>query len=995
MSGYSNAGGQAHQMHQMSAEAQMREGLLHGDMGEIDISKEVPLSMQRGDSAGEQMQGNASFQQSPQQYAQQQQYQQQQYQQQQQQQSPMYGNNQGSQMYNSPPQQQMYSSPQQQMPQQQMPQQQMGQQQMPQQQMGQQQGYISPQQQRYTSPQQQRFTSPQQQKPYQRMQNYRNNQQMAAQHKKPQQAPQQEKKGFGNFFKGKGHQIGFNMGKLGAMGNSSRSNLRLGHGGGGGGGGGSDDEDGGDIVLDEPDSAIMTFDDITTITYKKGDKLGIVGDSTAPIIPTIVTKEGGNMNNTEYRKFMTNQKKTAYTAAAKHNQMMQQGGPQNMGPGMNPRAMSLQTNQNPYMQQQQQGPNPMYNSGNNGSMTNVRANTMTGGQPPRFMQMQGQPGGPGGNPQQPQMNRGPMNGNMQQMGGQVPPQHTMSLTSGSRPNMGNMNYQGGMQNNVAQGGMPRNGSPGGMQINGSPGNMQPRDPNMMMQMGQQNFNANPNDDQYRTMSLQNNPMSRTQFQRDMNDSAHPSSTSSVPTTASSELNYHIGGTSTTSSSSDHIKSPLSKKVDWPEQPNVSTPQIDPSQSEPKAKLNVLQLSKPQQDELQERESQLSQRERDLIARERAIQEREAKAKQEPKIIAAEPAPAVPAPAPDSDDLNLRPTSLLESGLKSLSLDENGRSTHDNRESATTYMSSFSNSPAQNRASGAQQGGLYQLQNSSDGKEFVTAQDLHKRESFKSDEPETSSLTKTTTVNTVVEPSVNHLAIVESHTSTIRDEKRESQMSATTAVKAQLAGMGSNMDDTFEYKQDEGPVATEPLVLPTNDKPADILPTTLTSSKQEDDDFDFDNTRDPVYVDTADRSIKAIHITPEQLSILGQNKSLMRELTLMSSELGESIKREAILSEKLRSTEKSNPFNVAKAESTISLADFEDELRKKSSKILELIQSVNAERLKRFVAEEQVLLSEVNARPSTIELMEKIVELKDTIKSKDEELHGLREKLSEQ
>ena len=133
---------------------------------------------------------------------------------------------------------------------------------------------------------------------------------MAAQHKKP-QPQQQEKKGFGNFFKGKGHQIGFNMGKLGSKGSGSRMNLRS-------GGGGDDDDDGGDIVLDEPDSAIMTFDDITTITYKKGDKLGIVGDSTAPIIPTIVTKEGGNMNNTEYRKFMTNQKKTAFTAVAKH-----------------------------------------------------------------------------------------------------------------------------------------------------------------------------------------------------------------------------------------------------------------------------------------------------------------------------------------------------------------------------------------------------------------------------------------------------------------------------------------------------------------------------------------------------------------------------------------------------------------------------------------------------------------------------------------------------
>ena len=306
------------------------------------------------------------------------------------------------------------------------------------------------------------------------------------------------------------------------------------------------------------------------------------------------------------------------------------------------------------------------------------------------------------------------------------------------------------------------------------------------------------------------------------------------------------------------------------------------------------------------------------------------------------------------------------------------------------MSSFSNSPAQNIPENAQQGGLYQLQNSSDGKEFVTAQDLHKRESFKSIEPETSSLTKTTTVNTVVEPSSNNLTVVESHGSTINDGKRASDMSASTGVKVHLDNMTGYMDDTFEYRQVDEPEVTKSLELPAEEKPANITETSTDKpNDHEVDDFDFDNMKDPAYVDMADRNIKSIHITSEQLSLLDQNKSLMRELTLMSSELGESIKREAILSEKLRNTEKSNPFTVAKAESTISLADFEDELRKKSSKILELIQSVNDERLKRFIAEEQVLLSEVNARPSTIELMEKIVELKDTVKDKDEELQSLR------
>ena len=100
---------------------------------------------------------------------------------------------------------------------------------------------------------------------------------------------------FSNFFKHK-HQFG-----------KSKKKTK-------GGVGDGDDDD--DVIMEDSTSADLTFNDIQTFGHKGGDKYGYGGDS-APIIPTLVTKDRGNMTNTEYRKYLTNQRKTAMSAMAK------------------------------------------------------------------------------------------------------------------------------------------------------------------------------------------------------------------------------------------------------------------------------------------------------------------------------------------------------------------------------------------------------------------------------------------------------------------------------------------------------------------------------------------------------------------------------------------------------------------------------------------------------------------------------------------------------
>ncbi|AGO13358.1 AaceriAFR217Wp [[Ashbya] aceris (nom. inval.)] len=139
--------------------------------------------------------------------------------------------------------------------------------------------------------------------------------------------------------------------------------------------------------------------------------------------------------------------------------------------------------------------------------------------------------------------------------------------------------------------------------------------------------------------------------------------------------------------------------------------------------------------------------------------------------------------------------------------------------------------------------------------------------------------------------------------------------------------------------------------------------------------------------TGKKIFKTVMVSAEQLAILNANKNLMNELHIVSQELVESVAREARLEQQLLLKNKSDDSRY------LSLQDFEIELRKKSAKIVELIQGLNDERLKRFIAEEQVLLSENGVRPSNLELVYKIDQLEKKLQQRDNEIASLKESLA--
>lgn len=147
--------------------------------------------------------------------------------------------------------------------------------------------------------------------------------------------------------------------------------------------------------------------------------------------------------------------------------------------------------------------------------------------------------------------------------------------------------------------------------------------------------------------------------------------------------------------------------------------------------------------------------------------------------------------------------------------------------------------------------------------------------------------------------------------------------------------------------------------------------------------------------------KTFVIKEEQLNLLKENETLMREVTLVSTELAESIQRETVLEQKIRSlasgqkssdVENSDNNFEREQEEQLSIVEFETEMRKKSAKIVELIQQLNDERLKRFIAEEQILLQERGAKPSRPQLIYRIEQLNIQLEAKSQKLNDLQARL---
>jgi len=135
-----------------------------------------------------------------------------------------------------------------------------------------------------------------------------------------------------------------------------------------------------------------------------------------------------------------------------------------------------------------------------------------------------------------------------------------------------------------------------------------------------------------------------------------------------------------------------------------------------------------------------------------------------------------------------------------------------------------------------------------------------------------------------------------------------------------------------------------------------------------------------------------------------HQKLMKEIFILSEELTESIVRETDLERKLMNsrvistsvtsspTKNSGAGTLNSATTPIGLLDVQLELRKKSKNIVQLIKDLNEERMKRFIAEEEVLNIKNGCKPDFLELSYKYKKMESELAEKNEIISSLREKL---
>lgn len=692
-------------------------------------------------------------------------------------------------------------------------------------------------------------------------------------------------------------------------------------------------------VIVDGDMSTMTFNDIRTSQNRGGERYGH-GSDTAPIIPTLVTQSHNNMNNVEYRKHMTAQRKYAMNAMARQQKP-------------DARAMSLQGYGNPYRM------HPQYQASNaQDPYGNSRANSLV--HPPPQFQRGGFPpygtsGGPAGGPPNGLPNRGPMpNG----------PRAMSLMTPYSRPP--NMRPQNEFHQPSQQ--MHRQQGLSSESLRSEQPYRQP--PENLPGLREQPYRQDP--------SSEHLPGPAEQFRQH-----GPSSENLAGRT---EQPFRQG--------------PTSENLSGRSEPQGQSLDFKAHRPGPSAQLNVLQLSAPQQNDLKEKERSLAEREKELKKKERLIKEQETQIKHDleqkhkqikPQLLHA-----------NVEDVNLDPSPTLQNGLKSLTVNDRdvpGDEVH-NRVSMGTFVSAFSASPEKRR--NLNPSGMYQLEKH-DNSAFVTAQEFPQGTENKSPEKSEDVEEGNSTLTNINVSEANGTSDATSdqrrkRSSLIRakDFLRKLSSHSLKDNDAQLPPSRASVASIPSSEALQGTAAKRELSgqVVRKNKAEDELARS-TEPNNDPDSFIFDNTVGKPYVpsfatneEVAETDkFKTITISGEQLNILTENKELMSELTLVSMELAESIKRETILEEQIRTS--SDP---SQAEAQLSLADFEIELRKKSSKIVELIQQLNNERLKRFIAEEQVLLFENEVKPSSLELVNKISELQSLLETKDNEISKLKDQL---
>lgn len=136
--------------------------------------------------------------------------------------------------------------------------------------------------------------------------------------------------------------------------------------------------------------------------------------------------------------------------------------------------------------------------------------------------------------------------------------------------------------------------------------------------------------------------------------------------------------------------------------------------------------------------------------------------------------------------------------------------------------------------------------------------------------------------------------------------------------------------------------------------------------------------------------RSLSFTVAQLGIMEDKTDLIRELELVSRELAASIKREIRLEERL----KLSPKTVNSLSPTSIENSSDERIRDNALKIAELTKKLNEERKIRYIAEEHVLLHESNQEPSPLKLNYEIDQLKSELAYRDELINKLQSQVED-
>lgn len=743
-------------------------------------------------------------------------------------------------------------------------------------------------------------------------------------------------------------------------------------------------------VMVDGDMSTMTFNDIRTSQNRGGERYGH-GSDTAPIIPTLVTQSHNNMNNVEYRKHMTAQRKYAMNAMARQQKP-------------DARAMSLQGYGNPYRmhpQYQASTAQDPYGNSRANSLVHPPPQFQRGGFPPY-----GTPGGPPGGPPNGLPNRGPMPNGPRAMSLMTPysrPPNMRPPNEFHQPSQ-QMHRQQGLSSESLRPEQPYRQPPENLpglreqpyRQGPPPENLQGPVEHFRQPGPSSEYIPGRSEQPYRQgLSPENLPGRSEKSHRQDPSSEHLSG-------PAEQFRQHGPSSENLAGRTEqpYRQGPTSENLSGRPEPQGQSLDFKAHRPGHSAQLNVLQLSAPQQNDLKEKERSLAEREKELKEKERLIKEQETQIKHDleqkhkqikPQLLHA-----------NVEDINLDPSPTLQNGLKSLTVNDRDvpRDEVQNRVSMGTFVSAFSASPEKRR--NLNPSGMYQLEKH-DNSAFVTAQEFpqgtENRSPEKSEDVEEGNSTLTNIDVSEIKGTSDATSDQRRKRSSLiraKDFLRKLSSHSLKDSDAQLPPSRASVASIPSSETLQGTAAKRELSgqVVRKNKAEDELARS-TEPNNDPDSFIFDNTVGKPYVPSfatneevaETNKFKTITISGEQLNILTENKELMSELTLVSMELAESIKRETILEEQIRTS--SDP---SQAEAQLSLADFEIELRKKSSKIVELIQQLNNERLKRFIAEEQVLLFENEVKPSSLELVNKISELQSLLETKDNEISKLKDQL---